>query len=333
MTTFPVTHSNLSPKHLGAYLQDKYDLTGNVGCKIIRSGLNDSYLVNNANTKYIFRVYSLSWRTATEIKEEIRLLQLLKENNVSVSYPINDREDNYIQTLNAPEGERFGVMFSFAEGEKMQNYSEELHYKAGALIAKMHTITENRSIERATYDTQILLIDSFSYLSAFLSSDTDEWKYMKSMQKLLVDKFASIDNGKMRKGIVHLDFWFDNFNIDSNEEITVFDFDFCGNGWLSLDLAYYMMHLFNIERDESVCQRKLDQFFAGYESICNISDEERKNLPILGITLYFFYLGSQCQRFENWSNSFLSETYLKLYVMKIIKRYADIHSVNVPMIE
>ena len=35
MTIFPVTHSNLSAKHLSAYLQGKYDLTGNVECKNI----------------------------------------------------------------------------------------------------------------------------------------------------------------------------------------------------------------------------------------------------------------------------------------------------------
>jgi Ser/Thr protein kinase RdoA (MazF antagonist) len=34
-------------------------------------------------------------------------------------------------------------------------------------------------------------------------------------------------------------------------KVTIFDFDFCGNGWLCLDIAYYILHLHNIEKYEA----------------------------------------------------------------------------------
>ncbi|MDP4236093.1 MAG: phosphotransferase [Bacteroidota bacterium] len=329
MSFFPVSHSNLSAKYLGEYLQNNFDFHGKVKCSIVRSGINDSYLVEDDRNRYIFRVYSLNWRSEEEIREEIRLLNLLKDNRISVSYPIPDFNKNYIHTFDAPEGERFGVMFSYAEGEKLLNYSNELHYKAGKLMAQFHAVTNNLSIHRTTYNAEKLLITSFEQIGKFLSSQTDEWKYLKSLQQLLLQEFQQIKRDRLRFGIVHLDIWSDNFNIDRNGVITIFDFDFCGNGWLCLDIAYYTIQLYNMERyDVAIAGAKLGHFISGYESITTLTDEEKRILPMLGTALNLFYLGTQCYRFENWSNSFLNEAHIKRYINGVVKRYHDIHRLS-----
>jgi Ser/Thr protein kinase RdoA (MazF antagonist) len=63
----------------------------------------------------------------------------------------------------------------------------------------------------------------------------------------------------------------------------------------------------------------------GYESILPLTQEEKRLLPALGVSLYIFYLGIQCERFENWSNSFLNDNYLKRFINGLIKRYYDIY--------
>lgn len=110
MTHFPVSNSNLSATHIGLFLQEKYSLSKDTKCKLIKAGINDTYLVTDNSDKFVFRVYSLNWRSKMEIDEEIKLLNLLKENSISISYPLTDKESNYIQTLGAPEGDRFGVL-------------------------------------------------------------------------------------------------------------------------------------------------------------------------------------------------------------------------------
>ncbi len=93
----------------------------------------------------------------------------------------------------------------------------------------------------------------------------------------------------------------------------------------NLDIAYYILQLHNIEKYESKkYQPKVDSFIKGYESITQISIEEIRPIPMLGLSFYFFYLGVQCERYYNWSNSFLSENYLKRYINGRIKRYYDI---------
>jgi Ser/Thr protein kinase RdoA (MazF antagonist) len=315
MAHFPVTSSTLSAFHLGNFLQSIYDLSPEVQCTLIRAGINDTYQLTDSKNRPVFRVYSLNWRSKEEITEEIRLLNFLKQCNIPVSYPIIDKNGDYIQTLAAPEGERLGIMLSYGDGQKVHDMPVETHFEIGALMAKMHVVTNNLKLSRVTYSPEVLLVSSLESIQQFLSESTAEMKFMRSTQEFLLREFSNIRAESLREGIVHLDFWFDNLNITGDNKVTLFDFDFCGNGPLCLDIAYYIMQLHNIDRyDEKGYGPKVTGFLNGYESITKISEEEKRVIPILGLSLYFFYLGVQCRRYENWSNSFLSENYLKRYI-------------------
>jgi Ser/Thr protein kinase RdoA (MazF antagonist) len=329
MTHFPVTNSNLSAKHIGLFLQKKYALGKDTQCQLLRAGINDTYLVTDNSNKFVFRIYSLNWRTFTEISEEIKLLNELKQNNISISYAIADKENNFIQLLNAPEGDRFAVLFSYANGQKVHLISPDAHFQIGQLMARFHKVTNNMKLNRVNYSPEVILIDSLKQISKFLPLDTEEMIFMQSTQKYLLYELKNADITNIRQGIVHLDIWFDNLNITDDKQVTIFDFDFCGNGWLCLDIAYYILQLHNIEKYEAKdYEPKVDYFIKGYESIIPISEEEKRLIPILGISLYFFYLGVQCQRYDNWSNSFLSENYLKRFINGLVKRYCDIYKLG-----
>jgi Ser/Thr protein kinase RdoA (MazF antagonist) len=329
MTHFPVTNSNLSAPHIALFLKEKYSLSKDIRCQLIKAGINDTYLVTDNSTKFVFRVYSLNWRTKEEIGEEIKLLNQLNENEISISYPLSDHENHYIQTLNAPEGDRFAVLFTYARGEKLHITSKETHFQIGQLMARFHKITHNQKLNRIDYTPEVILIESLKKVSSFLTDDTEEMRFMKSAQIYLAKEFENADTSQMRQGVVHLDIWFDNLNITNSNKVTLFDFDFCGNGWLCLDLAYYILQLHNIEKYETKeYQPKVDSFMKGYESETQISGEEKRLIPMLGVSLYFFYLGIQCQRYDNWSNSFLSENYLKRYINGLVKRYYDMYKLG-----
>ena len=325
MSHFPVSNSNLSASHLGLFLQDKYRLSPDTHCRIIRAGVNDTYIIEDGADKFAFRLYSLNWRTEKEIAEEIRLLVLLKEKKIPVSYPIPDKTGNYIQWLNAPEGDRPGVLFSYAKGEKLHHYSPEIHYRIGVVLGRMHSVTQDLPFGRVVYTPRILLAESLEQIKKFLSTDTPEWRFLESAGDHITAQLTAADTTQLRRGVVHLDMWFDNFNIGDQQEITLFDFDFCGNGWLCLDLAYYILQVYNLEKEEDERKLKMDHFLQGYESVVPITEEERRLVPMLGVCLYIFYLGVQCRRFDNWSNSFLSEHYLKRYINMLIKKYYDLY--------
>ena len=323
METFPVANSTLSATYLASFLLSNYDLDSKVSCRLLKTGINDSYLITSGDVKYIFRVYSLNWRSEKEIEEEIRLLNLLKENGIPVSYPIADADGNYIQQFAAPEGKRYGVLFSFAKGEKLLNFPASVHFKIGEIMARQHQLTTGFKLDRVVYSPKVILSDSFEHLKKFISEDTEEMIFMASTQKYLLDKLAKADANKIRNGAVHMDIWFDNLSIDEDGEITLFDFDFCGNGWLCYDIAYYILQVNSTEKDEEECRLKTEAFLNGYESVTKICDEEKRLFPALGVSLYFFYLGVQCQRYDNWSNTFLNKIYLKRFINLLVKKYFE----------
>ncbi|MBO9201478.1 MULTISPECIES: phosphotransferase enzyme family protein [Niastella] len=320
MQPFPVVCSTLSATHLASFLQQQYGMGAGTTCRLLRAAINHAYLVTDGNQKYVFRIYSYNWRSELEITEEIGLLRLLKENDIPVSYALPDPQGDFIQQIPAPEGMRMGVLFSYAKGEKVLNYSAELHFKLGEIMARMHEVTHNLPFNRVQYTPAVLLSDSFESMKPFIDADTEEMKWMKQAQQQLLQQFNNAPAFSFRNGVVHLDIWFDNLNIYNNEEITLFDFDFCGTGWLLLDLAYYQLQLFNTEKEPGQYDLKLNSFLKGYESIIPIPEAEKQLIPAASVSLYFFYLGVQCRRFENWTNTFLNETYLKRYITVLVKK-------------
>lgn len=326
MARFPAIDSVLSPTHLALFLRKKYGFDERTACKIFRTGINHTYMVRENENKYVLRVYSYQWRTKTEIVEELRLLTTLHENGISVSYPISDKDQTHIQEISAPEGLRYAVLFSFAEGKKVRNLTEPACYGIGKLMAQMHQQTVNLNLERIDYNAQTLSVLPYDYAVEHFDESLEEMKFVKKAGEYLTTLFEQADTTQLRTGVLHLDLWYDNMNIQEDDTITLFDFDFCGNGWLMLDVAYFALQLFNTEPDKIIYEAKLDNFYRVYEKISPLSNEEKRLIPSAGLAIWLFYLGVQSRRFDNWSNIFLTENYLKHYIalIKAWLRYNEI---------
>ncbi|GAB1855415.1 phosphotransferase enzyme family protein [Flavobacteriaceae bacterium MHTCC 0001] len=323
MNVFPVVTSTLSAKELGKFIKDKYAFNGNADCRLFRTGMNHTYFVSDNDSKYVLRVYSHNWRTKSEIVEEIELLKLLGEHNLSVSIPIQDKDGVHIQEINAPEGNRYVVLFSFAKGEKIRFLDKETCFSIGALMAKIHNLTLNRNINRVSYDKESLLELPYEHLKQFFSKKLPEVEFIKEIGKF----FELTDFKDARSGVVHMDIWYDNMAVTKEKEITIFDFDFCGNGPQILDVGYFCKQLFHIEVDKKVYEQKKKSFLEGYESIKPFTVNELRLIPKAGLAVFVFYLGVQVQRFD-WSNIFLSENYLKMFYVARLKSWIEYNNIE-----
>lgn len=317
MTTLPVIASTLSETELGNFIKEKYQLSESFQCKLFRTGVNHTYFISDNETKFVFRVYCYKWRTKKEIEQELELLNLLRNHSFSISYPISDSN----KEINAPEGIRYAVLFSFAKGEKMRFMSNETCFSIGSLMAKIHNITENKKIARINYDSEILLNKPYNLLNQYFNEELDKMKFLKEIARKIPEKFEEINGLENTTGIVHLDIWYDNFSVNNENEITIFDFDNCGNGLLILDVGYFLKQLFFIESDKNEYELKAKNFLNGYQKVRNLSTKEIELIPEAGASIFVFYLGVQAQRFD-WSNIFFTENYLKMFVGRI-KNWLD----------
>jgi len=311
---FPTINSTLSPKELGKLIQQNYGLTDKTECSIFRLGMNHLYIVHDDEDKYVFRVYTHNLRTQLEIEEELRLLILLKEADRQVAFPIADTSNKFIQEIEAPEGTRFAVLFSYAKGIKTAKFSAQASFLIGQALAKVHQSTENIELKRVSYNAQSLLRNPVLRTKEFYSKNSSEIEFLESLSNFLTLKMENIDKQKMRHGAVHLDVWFDNLHIDDEKGITFFDFDFCGNGYLCFDISYFLFQLLATNLNEEEYQAKADSFIKGYETVTKINNEEKKFLPFACLAIMNYYISVQCDRFEYWTNIFLNEDHLKRMV-------------------
>ena len=328
MPAIPVTESTLSANYLAQLLQEKYGLGANTTCKLFRTGMNHLYHVNDGATKFALRIYTHNWRTKVDVSEEVRLLIHLKNNNAPVTYPIADSNGEYVQEFNAPEGIRYGVLFSFAKGEKNARFNVETSYQIGVALAKIHRLTENWKMNRITYDPQTLLTDSLNRTKAFFTNPSEEITFIEKLTNYLFKEYEKVNEKQVRCGALHLDFWFDNMHFFEETEITVFDFDFSGNGWLCHDISYYLYQLYSTNQNESQYETKLQGFLKGYETVSKITDEERRIIPFTCLGVMLFYISMQCDRYDTWSNIFLNEDHLKRFVGSL-KRWIAYNRLNI----
>lgn len=323
MKHFPVSTSTLSASALATYIIEQYQLPAHTKCQLFRTGINHTYIVSANETQYALRVYSHGWRVLPEIDEELRLLNTLKAKGISVSFPIPDKEGKLIQTISAPEGTRYAVLFSFATGNKIRFMDENTCFSIGQLMANMHLITAKKSIGRIQYDHNTLLLAPYYEAKRFFSENLPEMQFIKLNNERIQSQFEPSNTQNLPRGIVHLDIWYDNMAIVNEEHITLFDFDFCGNGPLLLDIAYFSKQLFHIEPDKTVYERKAQAFLKGYKSVRPLSSDELSLIPDAGSAIWTFYLGVQARRFD-WSNPFFTENYLKMFVGKM-RDWLDFH--------
>lgn len=325
---FPAINSTLSPNGLGKLIQQQYGLSDQTECSIFRLAMNHLYIVYDNESKYVFRVYTCDWRTKSEIKEEVRLLLHLKENNRQISYPIQDKLGEYIQEIEAPEGKRFGVLFSYAKGTKTAKFSPQTSFLIGQALARVHQSAENFELDRMSYNSENLLTKPVARIKKFFNKNITEIDFLEKLSTFLTLKIKNIGQQKMRSGSVHLDVWFDNLHIDDEKEITFFDFDFCGNGYLCFDISYFLFQLLATNLNEAEYQEKAESFLKGYETITEISSHEKQFLPFACLAIMTYYISVQCDRFDYWTNIFLNEDHLKRMIGNL-KRWMVYHKIEI----
>lgn len=280
----------------------------------MKVGINHSYLIASGEEKYVLRVYSLNWKTEEEIREELWLLDYLKENGLLVSHPIRNGQDEHILRVQGIEGERMAVLFSYAEGENIKSPSEKVCFHLGQSMAKMHALTLDKSIKRKDYHAASLISWAYDLAKNYFPEPSYEMDYFERANAEITTQFEQAKMGELRHGIVHLDLWHDNMKVLNESELTFFDFDNCGNGPFFLDMAYSLMILFKTESDKVRFEQKRNAFYEGYESISAISHEEKRLIPYGGLAIWLHYTGVHIQRFDDFSNQFFSAEFLKFWI-------------------
>lgn len=294
-STFPAIYSTLCPVALSSLISEKYRAR-NVNCRLLVRGVGDTYLVESFESCFIFRIYRSSHRSLPQIEEEVRLLLALKKANVSVSYPIPDISGETILKLEAAEGDRYAVLFSYAPGYAVKLLNDSQLRSLGHEMARFHNVSSQISPggSRWNFDIKTTLFDPLEMLKAAFAEDPKGYSWLQNVVDQASKKINVTDISGFSKGYCHFDFLPKNFHFE-NESVTFFDFDFMGYGWLVNDIMSFWQHLILDVYTGRMTQNAADEsyrvFLEAYRQVRPVSEQELSVVPYLAIGFWLFYMG------------------------------------------
>ncbi|CAN5447035.1 phosphotransferase enzyme family protein [soil metagenome] len=289
---FPTEYSSLSTSALLNLVVENHSLSKDASILFLKRGFNDTYLIQDKDKKYILRIYKHNWRSIESIETEIKLLKYLKENGIYVSYPIADTEQQFIQSLEAPEGLRYAVLFSYAEGNQIRKLNNEQAYLLGIETGKIHLLTQNKSLGSTAqnYDIQLQFEKTLKTLKPILTHHIDKYEYLMHLQSEFSSKFNSIDKTQIGFGICHGDLQAENFHVNNSNQFTFFDFDFFGTGALIYDIGVFIWYDHKNKPKEII-----DAFLRGYQTQRKLTETELSLLPYFSTLRALFQMTLYCK--------------------------------------
>jgi len=291
---FPAMYSTLSPAALASLVSEKYNI-GSVECQFLVRGVGDTYLVGDS--RYVLRVYRGSQRSLEQVQAEMELLMASRQADVPVSYPIADREGGLIQTLDAVEGTRYAVLFTYAPGSPAAVLTEQQLQLLGRQMARFHNVssTIRLSATRWNFDMETTIDRPLAMVENAFASDPEAYAWLQSTATRVKERLASMDSRAFSSGYCHYDFLPKNFHFDGEETLTFFDFDFFGYGWLVNDIMTFWEHLcldVHFGRmEQEAADRAFAVFVAAYREVRSLSDAELAAVPYLSFGWWLFYMG------------------------------------------
>ncbi len=316
MEIFPVQYATLSAKALGERIATVYNLPV-TQCRYLLRGVSDTYVVTTTAERYILKVYRDAHRSVDEIRGEIALLDILVSGGAKVVRPIADTAGEKMLPLQAPEGLRYAVLFSFAAGDTLAEFDEEQLGIIGREMAFNHNILATLELPwpRKAYTHETTVARPLALLQPAFETYPEGYERLQKTAARVAEKLAAFDTEKFNQGYCHYDYFPKNFFFDGENRFTLFDFDFAGKGYLAYDLASIFVHFyFDVrykQKPQEKAKKELDTIVAGYRQLRAISEEELEAIPLLAYQLLLFYLGFQQENFDDWSNFFFSTRFLK----------------------
>nr|HEV8052831.1 phosphotransferase [Parachlamydiaceae bacterium] len=225
------------------YVETNFYFTEEVHCRILNIGVNDIYLVEAGSEKYVLRLSRTDKNltlTHSEFLFELEWLEFLHFHRIPVSYPIHRLDNKLFGEIEAPEGLRFATLFSYAEGTP--DMDAKRAFLLGEALAQLHIASDLfvTSCERDHLDiTRLIDIPLRTIKDALGELWQKEVQQLENLAEKLRSEIMALDKKKGTYGIIAGDIHGDNQHFTQDNQVTMFDFEFCAYGYRIYDIATF----------------------------------------------------------------------------------------------
>lgn len=270
-----IIYSRVSVDSIRSEILSNYRLTEKSRCQYLMLGLHDNYIIEDGTQKYILRLYRNDWRSREEIGFELDLLLHIRRHCDFVAAPIITISGSYLTSIACPEGDRYAVLFPFAEGSAPGNkLTESQALLLGRVVANIHACSKDFRSDhvRQGLTLSYLLDKSVDIILPMVSRQQGDalievrQKIHRQMPALSIQwPYVCACSGDVNAT---------NFHVSGNQ-IMLFDFDQCGMGWRAFEIGKFYASV--LQREEKEILQK--GFLSGYQSIAELSEDELASIP------------------------------------------------------
>lgn len=228
-----VARSIASVEALAVALADAYGFA-DVRCRLIKAMMSDTYHVLTAREPYVLRIYRYGARTRPQIEAELDFLAYLQDRGLHVSVAVRQPGGERVMTLDMPEGRRYAVLFTHAEGRTLGEARDARAARNyGAAVARLHVLADEMpmNLTRPRLDLTALLDQPLAALAAVLDDRRDVAKGLERGAAVLRERVVALPTENPSYGFCHGDVDSSNVLVAPDGRVTLIDFDFCGPGW------------------------------------------------------------------------------------------------------
>jgi len=274
-------YTKLEHKEVDRFLE-QYNINNFKDFKEITEGVeNTNYLIKTLGQDYILTIYEKRV-DENDLPFFIKLLSILSENNFPCPKPIpnkNNEKINKIKNKNA-------ALVTFLNGHSKTRITTEDCFEIGKITAQLHEITKKFNI----YRKNNLSIESWqSIFDKIIKQKIDLnesiIKKTKNYLNFLKDKWPK----ELPQGIIHADLFPDNIFFTNNKVSGIIDFYFACNDFFAYEIAICLNSIC-FDNNSTFNMTKAKNLIDGYSSTRELSEDEKKYLPILsmGAAMRFF---------------------------------------------
>lgn len=279
-------------------------------CTLLHSGDNDIYRLETKKNSFIARISKPKpWiKNLSQIRFELELLNYLKKNELPVISPILNKKNNYFQIIKLSGINTPLTIFPYISGFHASPMSAKQSFLYGQTIASIHQALNKYQPKHPRFhlDLNFLINNPIKWLTNHWGT---HWKKEQSLLYLLQEKIhKQLEKGKKSSDIWNIiggDFHQTNVYFNRKNEIICFDFDTCGYGWMSYDLATFLWD--SLLTHSSLSMKK--NFFQGYQSKAPLSSYNISIIKPLIIARHIWYMGTFKLYLKKLGNNYYNETY------------------------
>lgn len=320
--SYPVCHSVLSSRALIESVDKNYNINKVTSLQFHQAGLNDTYLVKTNTHTYILRAYRKQWRTESDIRCELNLINHLQKNKLSVASAILNKKQDYLMPINAPEGLRFLVLFNYAEGT-VPIFTDRFNQHAmiyGREFGRLHHCLKTFSSSHHRFELKLshLLDEPLESICQFFKPRTKDLDYLIQLSTRLKNSLQHNLTDNLQMGFCHGDLNTENAHIH-NAQLTFFDFDCCGYGYYAADLAAFLWGIKTNERLNKNRDALWRCFIQAYSSKNKLNNADIQSIPIFVMMRHIWHIGLHIQLSEDRGGHWLDAEYFDTQICLLKK--------------